>query len=110
MGEPPEYFAKFADEMRQQNAENLQTIIQVIQATTVQQQQEREVDRQDINALKLHNIAPDKCEVVIYGLPQNSNLTYSQAASKLISALSLPSTYASESTFREWTAAIPAIS
>ena len=88
-------------------AENFQTITQVIQAAAVQQQQEREEDRQDINALKLLNIAPDKCEVVMYGLPQKSNLTYSQAASQLISALSLLSTYTSESTFREWTAAIP---
>ena len=101
--EPPEYFTKFSDEMRKQNYE----ILQAIHTSTTRQQQEREEDRQDINALKLHNIGSDKCEVVIYGLPLDSSLSFSQAASKLISILSLPPSYSSESTFREWTAPIP---
>ena len=84
--EPPEYFTKFADEMRQRDTNNFQ-ILQAIHTATVKQQQDREEDRQDINALKLHNIETDKCEVVIYGLPLNSSLTFSQAASKLVSIL-----------------------
>ena len=43
---------------------------------------EREEDRQDINALKVHNIGSDKYEVVINGLIE-STLSFSQAASKL---------------------------
>ena len=89
--------------MRQRDSNNFK-ILQAIHTATVKQQQDREEDRQDINALKFHNIETDKCEVFIYGLPLNSSLTFLQAASKLVSILSLSSTYASESTLREWTA------
>ena len=44
--EPPEYFTKFADEMRKQNYE----ILQAIHTSTTRQQQEREEDRQSMHS------------------------------------------------------------
>ena len=68
-------------------------------------QRDREEDRQDIDALKTHAALSDRCEVVIFGLPVKTSLTYSQAAQKLITSLSLPPTV-QELTFREWSVPI----
>ena len=101
MSVPPTYFTDFVEANSARLAEILQAVIQ----GNLQNQRDREEDRQDIAALKAHNARSDRCEVVIFGLPSNTSLTYSQAAQKLITSLSLPTSVA-ELTFREWSVPI----
>ena len=101
MSAPPAYFTDFVES----NSARLTEILQAVIQGNLQNQREREEDRQDITALKAHNALSDRCEVVIFGLPINTSLTYQEAAQKLITSLSLP-TSISELTFREWSVPI----
>ena len=109
--EPPPYWTELVNEVRalrtanENNTATLGNIHQAIVESNLQRQREREEDRQDIEALKAHAALSDRCEVVIFGLPVNSSLTYPQAAQKLITSLSLPISV-QELTFREWSVPI----
>ena len=108
---PPPYWFELVNEVKalrtanENNTARLDNIHQAIVESNLQSQRDREEDRQDINALKAHAALSDRCEVVIFGLPVNSSLTYPQAAQKLITSLSLP-TPVHELTFREWSVPI----
>ena len=116
MSEAPEYFKSFADEMRQHNTQtdtNFDTLSGSVQSLRTEvaesnhlNQQEREKDREAVEALRQHNILTDKCEVVIFGVPINSRLTNEQAAHKLVTAISLSPDFLFQATYRDWTSPI----
>ena len=65
---PPAYFTDFVES----NSARLTEILQAVIQGNLQNQSEREEDRQDIIALKAHNALSDRCEVVIFGSPVNT--------------------------------------
>ena len=96
MSEPPAYFTDFLESNSAKSTEILQAVIQ----GNLQNQHDREEDRQEITALQAHNAVSDQCDVVIFVLPIITSLTYQQAAQELIASLSLL-TFISELTFHE---------